>query len=108
MIWGNNQNHEPSVSCSSKDLVSASCHSGEAQLSSSANGAPEKSVRESEVVDLTGVDSPQSCASIESSKDDALESNIRHKEARIESSKKSVSVTDSNQFCTLHHRWWGD
>ena len=88
-----NHNRKPSASCSSKDLVSASCHSGEVQLSSSSIGASDKALCESEVVDLTGVDSPEVFNSVKSSRDNALKSSTKNQKPEIGSSKKSTGVT---------------
>ena len=91
-------NPEPSVDRPSEKFDAESDHHEMAQVSSSSSkSVPGEAVGISEVVDLTCADSPDFCASVESSKDKVLESKPKKSKKEVESSKKSSSFTKISQ-----------
>ena len=88
----NDHNPDLSVDRSSKAFAE-SCHPGVTQVSSSSTGVLGEAVGISEMVDVTSVDSPEFCASAESSKEKELESKPKKLRCESESSKKPASVT---------------
>ena len=77
------------MDCCSEAAEAEAYHLSMAQVSSSSKVMPGEAVGVAEVIDLTCVDSPEFCTSVESSKEKVLESKLKQPKSDLETSKMS-------------------
>ena len=84
------------MDCCSEAAEAEAYHLSMAQVSSSSKVMPGEAVGVAEVIDLTCVDSPEFCTSVESSKEKILESKLKQPKSDLETSKMSPIVSELN------------